>query len=372
MVRTIGAIGRRMGPASPATFGGAPQIRGIIHLTQGCRRRYRLPPVDPARPESPHRLPDNWFNRMTVCIAVRSVGILGPVAQDFVPSQRIISICDRMLTFPDYAVDDIVLKKREIHPRWRAMYSCNDTAPITPMSRLIEASLKNKDGTLEEIVGAFRIAFERYVQELARNTILGKYGHNISSWKEAGLKEFGPDEFARINQLIERLYTGVDFLVYGFEPSGQPHIFRICEDFTQGDIRLRIEPHDDDGLAVIGSGTMAALSGLLRKPIPKDDLYQAIYRVCEAKLLAEKAPGVGKGTVLTVLELLPSKALNERYVIPDWEAMRTAWEDESQPIAWNAVKLIELAFKKSTDWDTLLKRLQAMTPDETPEKKKNG
>ena len=44
-VRTIGAIGRRIGPASPATVGGAPHIRRIC-IALGVRnpRRARLAP----------------------------------------------------------------------------------------------------------------------------------------------------------------------------------------------------------------------------------------------------------------------------------------------------------------------------------------
>jgi len=241
---------------------------------------------------------------VTVCIALRSHGyeVTDMDKLTFVSVQRIISICDRMLTYPDYAVDDIAFKKLQVHPRWRAMYSANDIGPVTPMARFIENYLRNKEGLYEEVTEAFRLAFHSYVQRLAVDSVLGHYNYTLDQWKRDGLNNFGQEEFARVNRLIERLYTGVQFLVYGFEPSGQGHLFTIQEDFTQGDVCVKIDPHDIDGFSIVGSGTIAGLGALLRKILPIDNIDMLTYRICEAKLFAEKAPGVGKGTILSILE----------------------------------------------------------------------
>jgi hypothetical protein len=310
------------------------------------------------------------MNRVTVCIALRSHAwetsdtpeetiVKGQLPTAF-PVQRIVAICDRMLTYPDYTVDDIAFKKLRFHPNWRAMYSSDNIGPVTPMARFVEEYLRDKQGTYEEVTTAFRLAFHWYVQSLAVDSVLEHYNYTLAKWKEDGLKQFGEKEFARINSIIERLYAGLQFLVYGFEPSGQGHLFTIQEEFVHGDVRLIIDPHDIDGFAIIGSGTTAGLSALVRKALPVSDIDKLIYRICEAKLFAEKAPGVGKGTILSLLECAaPTYQVREQYVNFDWDAFRAAWEKEAQPtMPSTAFTTIQVARRQAITMEKMVERIQ--------------
>lgn len=297
---------------------------------------------------------------MTVCIAIRGVSYSGNLGVEPVPTERLVTICDRMLSYPDYAVDDAAFKRFKIHPRWRAMFSGNDIGPVTPLARIVQEHLGNKEGHLEEVADSFRNAFHQHSHLLAVDLILAKYGHTLGSWRQKGLSEFGTEEFARINRQIEQVEVGVQFLVCGFSPQGQGHIFTIQEDWTRGYPHVAIDHHDIDGFALIGSGTTAALSSLLRKALPTLNLSELIYRACEAKMLAEKAPGVGKGTILSVLECKPcDNYVGERYLNPDWDLFRTIWQDEAQPpIPENAMHLLKEALDKSVDWQQLANRIK--------------
>jgi hypothetical protein len=290
---------------------------------------------------------------MTVCIAIRNLSYSeGTGGIDPKPVERIVTICDRMLSYTAFTVDDAVLKRFKIHPRWRMMFSGNDISQVTPLARIVQGHLASREGHLEEVADSFRNAFHEHSHLLAVDLILGKYGHTMSSWRQKGLSEFGPEEFARINQQIEQVEVGVQFLVCGFSPEGQGHIFTVEEEWTRGYRHVAVSHHDLDGFSLIGSGTTAALSSLLRKALPFLNLPELVYRACEAKMLAEKALGVGKGTVLSVLECNPSdRYVGERFVTPNWDTFRTIWENEGQPpIPETALKFLQQAINNSIDW----------------------
>ncbi len=296
---------------------------------------------------------------MTICIAVRGVNYEGGPGVDPVTHQSIIAICDRMLSYPDITVDDAVFKRFKIHPRWRAMFSGNDLGPLTPMMRFVEDRLATREGDLEEVADVFRNAFHNHSHLLAVDTVLGKYGHTLSSWREEGRAEFGEEEFARINRQIEQIEIGIQFLVFGFSPVGQAHIFTVQQLWTRaGQLQIETDHHNVDGFALIGSGTTAALGSLVRTALPVTERLKLIYRICEAKMLAERAPGVGKGTVLSVLECrAPKFHVGEKYVVPDWDSFRAIWLAEAQPpTPPNAMDMLSRAYDRAVDWDEIRRR----------------
>jgi hypothetical protein len=99
-----------------------------------------------------------------------------------------------------------------------------------------------------------------------------------------------------------------------------------------GQLQVEVNHHDLDGFGLVGSGTAAALSSIVRNPLPITERFKLIYRACETKMLAERAPGVGKGTILSVLECnAPEFHVGEKYVFPDWDSFRAIWQAEAQP-----------------------------------------
>jgi hypothetical protein len=274
---------------------------------------------------------------------------------DPIAFERIVTICDRMLSYGDQAVDDALFKRFRIHLRWRAMFSGDDITPVTPLVRIAQRHLADREGRLEEVVDSFRNAFHEHSHSLAVDAILGKYGHTIASWRRKGREEFGDAEFARINQIVEQVEIGVKFLVCGFSPDKQSHLFTVHHEWSRSNFHVTIDHHDSDGFSIIGSGATAALSSLLRTALPITDLPWLIYRAREAKLLAERAPGVGKGTVLSVLECDPSDGfVGERFPHVDWDAFRTMWQNEGQPpIPKDAPGILMKALHDAPDWERL-------------------
>lgn len=297
---------------------------------------------------------------MTICIAVRGVNYEGSSGVDPVAHHSIVAICDRMLSYGDViTVDDALFKRFNIHPRWRAMFSGNDLGPLTPMMRFVEDHLRTKEGDMEEVADAFRNAFHNQSHLLAIDTVLGKYGHTLSTWRREGRTEFGEEEFARINRQIEQIEIGIQFLVFGFSPNGLSHVFTVQQEWTRaGQLQIRTDHHNADGFALIGSGATAALSSLVREALPVTERLNLIYRVCEAKMLAERAPGVGKGTVLSILECrAPEFHVGEKYLMLDWNTFRLVWQLEAQPpMPTKAVDILTHAYKDAVDWDQIRRR----------------
>jgi hypothetical protein len=186
---------------------------------------------------------------MTICIAMRGFNYSGGSGIDPIARESIVTICDRMLSYPDFTVDDAAFKRFRFHVRWRAMFAADDIGPVTPMMRFVQEHLSTREGHLEEVADSFRNAFHAHSHLLAVDSVLGKYGHTLSSWREKGLAEFGVEEFARINRQIEQIEIGIHFLVCGFSPSGAGHIFTAHQEWTRmGQLQVQIDHHDIDGL----------------------------------------------------------------------------------------------------------------------------
>ena len=81
---------------------------------------------------------------MTVCIAMRGLTYAGSQGIDPKPKERIITICDRMLSYPDFLVDDAAFKRVTVHPRWRAMFSGDDIGPVTPLTRIVQGTYRRE------------------------------------------------------------------------------------------------------------------------------------------------------------------------------------------------------------------------------------
>jgi hypothetical protein len=152
----------------------------------------------------------------------------------------------------------------------------------------------------------------------------------LQTYLDTGLQLFGPQEFARINQILERFRVDVDFLVYGFDPGGVGHVFSVYEGST-GNAPLRIIHRAQEDYAVIGSGAVGVDFDLSRRPLKLLSESELLYRVAPAKFQAERAPGVGHGTIGLLLELGERNVVQEKLISADWAALRRVWNTEGQP-----------------------------------------
>lgn len=106
---------------------------------------------------------------------------------------------------------------------------------------------------------------------------------------------FTPEECRELYARIRAIRLGCTFLVFGFDKHGKAHLFELPE-ATSGEGSDKVM--DEVGFWAIGSGQYSALSVLffhqysITATVPL-----ALYRVCEAKFMAESGQGVGKASM---------------------------------------------------------------------------
>ncbi|MFZ0887453.1 MAG: hypothetical protein WA005_03300 [Candidatus Binataceae bacterium] len=226
---------------------------------------------------------------MTVCIAARSV-----------EDDSIIAVSDRMLSYDWTAGDDMALKRLPLNLRWEGMFAASSVSSVMPIVR----GIWNYSSQLPPSVGVMEAAcVQAYHDERERliySRILSTYKLSLAAWVQTGLNNFGPQEFARINGLIERVRVGVSFLVYGFDEKSIGHLFLVDDAEDAGGEARSL---DIEGFGTIGSGSYLAHASLVSRDLPNYSKAEMIYRVLEAKFSAErKATGVGEGTVVAFID----------------------------------------------------------------------
>src|SRR6202030_397304 len=102
--------------------------------------------------------------------------------------------------------------------RWHLMFA-GDVANVLPIVRRARAELEVRRSPYrrELVEGAFVGAYKDYREHLVNDGVLGIYNIDLSAWGRTGLKRFGPKEFSRINQHVESVRVGVDFIIYGYD-----------------------------------------------------------------------------------------------------------------------------------------------------------
>lgn len=226
--------------------------------------------------------------RVTVCIA--AICDLG---------ETIVSASDTMLSLPDIAGDSAVVKGIHLIGTWAAMYSSDDVACVDPILRRVVHALEAQQQPL--YVDTVKDVFRRIcLDELQRERelrILSPLGLTMERFVTEGRQLFGEDRFTQLQQRIEEMTLACEFLVHGFDGHNDAHVFHVEETGRVSRELSRI------GFGAIGSGAPYAMGSLLSHSYTPDQPSPlAIYRVCAAKFAAESAHGVGRNTVLAMLQ----------------------------------------------------------------------
>lgn len=120
---------------------------------------------------------------------------------------------------------------------------------------------------------------------------ISRFGYKtLEDFRAKGLNELGPGIFANIIGDLNKFDLGIEFIVYGHDKDGDPHIFTLRNPGV-------LVNHDLEKYSVIGSGEYMARAALARKSL-SPDLNTVIYRVLGAKFSSETAAGVGKSTTV--------------------------------------------------------------------------
>ena len=257
--------------------------------------------------------PSDWGVGMTVCIAVLCDWMKG-----------IVSVSDHMLGTEDFTADNLAIKIDSLTSEWKIMFAANDLSSVVPV---IEEASKNllpytSQRDLDEVATVCQTAFLRQIRRRADSEILNRYGLNVDSFIERGLKKLGTSLFRDLAQEIKAIKLDCQFLIYGFDSSGDGHIFSLQD---PGEIKY----WDKAGMWAIGSGKYNALSSLFFNSCSfLPPATSAIYHACEAKFMCESSPGVGKRTFVTFLR----HGYKERYLdMREISAIRLSWNAHGRP-----------------------------------------
>ncbi len=174
-----------------------------------------------------------------------------------------------------------------------------------------------------EVEKALVNSYQNVRKKTCESRFLSPFGLNMESFLRDGKKIFTEADFSSLIFQISKFDLGCQFLVAGFHMRKQlPYIFTVSNPGTA-------EYHNKVGFWAIGSGQRSALSSLFFKEYSIfSELNLAIYNVYEAKLMAEKALGVGKKTLMTILA--PQKK-HMMLLEEQLKTVRTKWKKQGSP-----------------------------------------
>jgi hypothetical protein len=229
---------------------------------------------------------------MTVCVAAICDGGTGP-------SSAIVTASDRLLTW-GYSSSETALKAARLAPTWLTMIAGDDvTAGVEDVirdARLALAEYAEDSPGIVEVQGAILGAWRNVQTHKAEIAVLNPFGLGMSEFTQTGRKRFGTATFLEMAERM-RVVSKVDaqLLVCGFDNNQVPALL-VCED----DVGCRDYTRAD--FVAIGSGHTSAIANLAFHGYTREcGIESAVYQVCAAKFMAERAPGVGSNTLVLCL-----------------------------------------------------------------------
>jgi hypothetical protein len=221
------------------------------------------------------------------------------------------------------ADNSIFIKGGGIHTDWVALYSGSVSLAV-PIISDARTDLAGGPKSLAEVVNVFTNAYKKHLAQHVAAEVLSP-GFDADSFYRDGLAELGEMGFTEKRRDFEyRMQNdpAMEFLVYGFDGDGRAHIFTVRNPGA-------VTYHDNEAFWAIGSGQQVAITALMfhqyNLAFP---MAWSIYHVCEAKFMAEQAPGVGKETFILVVN---KKAGFTWYPVKEIHTVREAWEKYGRP-----------------------------------------
>lgn len=305
-------------------------------IDRGIRRSY---PPNTENPYPWNKLskdkPSDWGWGVTVCIAA--------IAEIY---DGLVLITDTMISTGETSSDDTTLKIKPITDNWYFMFAGDDLSYIPPIESLLISGLDYKTSySADHIAATFADAYQAVRERTCEAKFLKPFKMGMAEFKDEGKDKLPAHIFSDIFYEIREFDLGCQFLVAGFDEAGTPHIFTVSNPGV-------VEWFDIVGFWAIGSGQRSALSSLFFSEYNfRHSLSSGVYRVYEAKLMAEKALGVGKSTLLLSLERRNDKIERVYLLEDDLKPLRSAWEKEGKPRLPQGIldKVVEIFEKRSKE-----------------------
>jgi hypothetical protein len=209
----------------------------------------------------------------------------------------IVAACDRKISFFGglTSADGIAVKMTGINRDWTVMFA----GPLSPMVALTQSIAKRVEHERPmEFLPFARLCRDVYREErkpLIESDVLANY--DVETYSEyLALRKSDLEFHAKITEEIKKVEEEWNLLFAGFDKRGKAHIFTVTENG-------KINFCDKEGYAAIGSGSLRALISLSDYPFSRRlGLSEAVFGVAAAKFAAESADGVGKETMMSILQ----------------------------------------------------------------------
>lgn len=208
------------------------------------------------------------------------------------------------------------MKMASINRNWSLMFSGDASSMVPVVESVREDVRKLRLSNLRSFALACSRSYRRARQPVIETEILSEF--DIETYADyCKLKKSDPDGYLSIREEITKMEEGWSLLFHGFDRYRCPHIFVIAE-------RGKIQYCDMQSFAAIGSGGLRALISLSSYPFKRTlPFSEAIFALLSAKFASESADGVGKETLITILEPEQENAgLMSNFTL---ETMRWMW-----------------------------------------------
>ena len=218
---------------------------------------------------------------MTVCIAARCVDYRGPF----------IVCCTDLMGSNDLSGAETAFKFQMLGANFVSLLA-GPMGTARELAGNCGAELQAGEiGCSADVMSRLRIGIGQYKHDFAESHIQSKLGISYAEFRSTGKASLPVDLYRDLSWEIRNHSSGVELIVIGFI-NVKAAIFKVS-----GDVAW---PCDD--FAVIGTGTgLGEASLFYREHHMLCSLETTLYHVYEAKRMAEKAPYVGKATMLFLL-----------------------------------------------------------------------
>jgi len=180
-------------------------------------------------------------------------------------------------------------------PNWVAL-TAGVAAKAEALVRTYRGFFANKEITEETAPGLFTTTAIAQLMWLKNCYVRQKHAVTYDHFREKGKKEFPESVFLKTHMEVEAIDLGASLIIAGFVNHGTSMKPLICKIARSGEVSIT------DHFETIGEGLYVARPPLLMREYNSEvSLMDAIYRLYEAKTLAEIVPSVGKDTSIDVL-----------------------------------------------------------------------
>jgi hypothetical protein len=243
---------------------------------------------------------------MTICIAASTQVTMLNKETAWVNANPAIVMCTDLQGSSDSSSAETLIKTEPLPYGFAALLSgpSSDSRELVEVIRsVLEETPLSEDRPYKNL-RLLRRAVAKYRRQCSEAHNGAALGISYRDFRTNGKEQLPEDLYSALSWEIRNYRSGVEVLLVGFlkaevkipgiEPGfmHMPVIYKISED------RVWVCDH----FGVIGSGTTIGESSLYhREHTTVNSLDRTLYNVYEAKRLGEKAPGVGRKTILSIL-----------------------------------------------------------------------